>query len=1068
MSNPVIKWSVRLVSTIAGLAVVLSILAVIVLANIGIFAPTIVAWVNDATDYNVAANRIDLELFAATPTLRIEQLELTHEGEQANLSFVADQIEVQPVLDSILSGQLQFERIQVLRPRISGKVMTVEADGQEGERDDTPVSGIAALAKVRQMSVEQGELDIAWELDDSVIELRSSFELSSFEKPDGIGMIGSAKTKLYSESTLDFQLDVVEGQDGRASQADLQVAVTDFDLAWLKFANIPRLPLGHVRTVVSAEVDAQWLNGQIIFANWDINAQDRDLAAGLPEGAAASIASSGGWRPDGSGAFPGSGSVEADLRLQGLDFVALMQHFKESFPEKFHRYMSNNLHSMWVPELNAAIQMSDLSKLELLDIKMDGTFSNLHFNYGKNMPPIENGAGEVSIRGTRFESKLLEGTVAGLVARDVNAVVENVLEPEPDLFLSGNMVVPIPKALELFGSEGSARPGKLRLVASGEGEVLASADFVVPMRKARTFTMSGSMDLNGATAVLENGATLSDLQGVVEFGRYGLLGGSVAAMAFGGRSEAVFTGAAEKDDWEIVGSVSGTAKPETMSRVLGPALPDYLRGTMAYRSSYEVRKDESDILISSELAGVEVSLPAPIKKAADAQLPVRIEIRNRGREYREIDIDIEGLLSSSARMSKASGKWSLVSATAGVGVEKPEHPADGVSASIATQELDLQGWSELTSAGAEREDAMALSSLQAIDVAAGTMVLPRQRRVDNVKANFLRTVEGWQMELESEDLQGVFDYRTNASLEEPPELIISMSKCRLPQSGDEITRSPVDPTTIPTIIFSCDDTKYGKYKLGKARFRGVPVETGWKIENARFESEPLSINATGIWELIEGEQRTRLDLDMTSSDFGLAMEDLGYENFAVDGTAKLTAALNWNDALTNWSPGGISGEASFRADDGVILDFDSAGAKLLSLLDFGSLRRRLSLDFRDTFQKGFEFEKIRGSTTLDSGIVKVEGLTVEGSGADMAIAGTSDWGKETHDLTVLVEPQISSAVPTLVTTIAGLPAGILAYLLQKRSSKDEKILRAVTLTEYRVTGPWSDAKVELVKANAAQ
>ncbi len=1063
-----IKWPVRVIAALIGLFAALVVIALIALSNINVFAPYIVGWINDATDYQVSVERIGVDLFTSAPTLTAKRLSLTHDNEQHTLHAEAEDVEVRAAVSAALSGAWRIERLRISQPRISGAVRQAAERSQTQRNQGLPVGFVSALARIENLSVDQGRMDIDWDLSDTTVSVNAAFELNSMPTPDGYAILGRAATTLYNESTVEFELDVAEARGGRDSATQLNVDIAQLDLAWLKFANIPRVPLADVRTVVNAKLRANWQDSKLIGASWDATAQDPDLAAGMPGVAVAAIAASGAWTP---GASAGeSGALDAEIQLQGLDFVSLLRQYQQSFPPKFHLYMSKNLESLWVPQAKATIRVDNLRSLADLEIEAAGEFVNLNFAYSDKLPPVENGSGAFELLERKFEARLAQGTVYGQAAKDVHAVIEDILVPEPDMILTGSMQVPVDKAIALFGAEGSAIPGKLSLIRDGDGEVSASAKFVVPMRRAREFAVDGSIDLNGASAILSNGATLSDLRGVMKFGRYGILSGALTASAFGGRSEVAFTGTSAPGQWEITGTSYGDVDPSQLGPVLGPAIPAHLGGSGSYKASYEVRKGEFEAHLSSNLIGVEAQLPAPLAKQSEEIWMTVIDVRRTSPVYQEVDIQVDSLLGASLAFSKESGRWEITQGAAGLGAKQPPVPDGGIALNVIAPTIDLDGWMKIgNSPKADRENAFGLENLKQLNATTGTLVLSRQRPVQQVEVSYAATDSGWRMNLSGDQIAGVMEYRNHEGAEdEQPELIVSMSKCHLPEAAGEKSAAPVDPRSLPAIIFACDDLVFGKYNLGKARLAGKPSEDGWKIHSSSFDAGALNIGLTGNWDSLEDHQRTQLSIRFKSDDFGQAMEELGYKDLISQGTASLEATLSWNDALTNWSAADTFGNASFRADDGAFLKSNSAGAKVLGLFEFGSLLRRLTVDFGDTFKSGYQFEKIRGAATVDSGLITVDKMTVAGEGADMVIAGTSDWENETHDLIAFVEPKITSAIPTLITTIAGLPAGVLAYLLQKRTSKDEALQKEIATTRYSIKGPWSDVAVEPIPVASSQ
>src|SRR5690606_22859742 len=84
--------------------------------------------------------------------------------------------------------------------------------------------------------------------------------------------------------------------------------------------------------------------------------------------------------------------------------------------------------------------------------------------------------------------------------------------------------------------------------------------------------------------------------------------------------------------------------------------------------------------------------------------------------------------------------------------------------------------------------------------------------------------------------------------------------------------------------------------------------------------------------------------------------------------------------------------------------------------------RRLTLDFRDFFSKGFAFNEIQGRLAFAGGIARSDGLTIDGPAAAITITGTADLRAETFDQTIEVRPRAGNVL-AVVGAIAGGPVG---------------------------------------------
>ena len=122
------------------------------------------------------------------------------------------------------------------------------------------------------------------------------------------------------------------------------------------------------------------------------------------------------------------------------------------------------------------------------------------------------------------------------------------------------------------------------------------------------------------------------------------------------------------------------------------------------------------------------------------------------------------------------------------------------------------------------------------------------------------------------------------------------------------------------------------------------------------------------------------------------------------------------------------------------------------------LPRRLSLDFRDVFSKGFQFDRIASSLAIERGAMGVKEFHMRGPAADVQMTGQVDLSLETQNLSVRVIPQFGDSASTVVGLLN--PVVGVATLIAGRILKNP--LGQMFSYEYTITGTWSDPKVEKV------
>ena len=66
----------------------------------------------------------------------------------------------------------------------------------------------------------------------------------------------------------------------------------------------------------------------------------------------------------------------------------------------------------------------------------------------------------------------------------------------------------------------------------------------------------------------------------------------------------------------------------------------------------------------------------------------------------------------------------------------------------------------------------------------------------------------------------------------------------------------------------------------------------------------------------------------------------------------------------------LRGDLEMQVQDGQFLEIEPGIGKLIGLMSLQALPRRITLDFRDVFSKGFQFDRITSSGQIESGTLK--------------------------------------------------------------------------------------------------
>jgi hypothetical protein len=129
---------------------------------------------------------------------------------------------------------------------------------------------------------------------------------------------------------------------------------------------------------------------------------------------------------------------------------------------------------------------------------------------------------------------------------------------------------------------------------------------------------------------------------------------------------------------------------------------------------------------------------------------------------------------------------------------------------------------------------------------------------------------------------------------------------------------------------------------------------------------------------------------------------------------------------------------------------------VVGLLNLNALTRRLRLDFRDFYKKGYSFDSINGNFVFDAGEARTDDLSVLGPTGRIDLRGSADLVAGSLDQQVTVTPKLDATLPIAGALAGGPVAGVAVLMAQQVLTKQ---VDRITRFEYAVNGPWADPSI---------
>jgi uncharacterized protein YhdP len=275
-----------------------------------------------------------------------------------------------------------------------------------------------------------------------------------------------------------------------------------------------------------------------------------------------------------------------------------------------------------------------------------------------------------------------------------------------------------------------------------------------------------------------------------------------------------------------------------------------------------------------------------------------------------------------------------------------------------------------------------------------------------------------------------------------------------------------NPAKVPALDFTIEDLRLGKAVLGKTQLLTTPIANGMRITRFQSHSDSLTLDAAGEWVNAGTGTRSNLKLDFTANSLGQMLDALGFAGMVTGGKTKATLAGSWPGSPGAFSLAALSGTMKAEIGEGRLPNVEPGGSgRILGLLSLAEIPRRMTLDFSDFFSKGFSFNTVRGDFTFSGGLARTDNLHINGPAAEIRINGVADMRNQLYDQRVEVLPKAGGMLPA-IGMLAGGPIG--AAVGAVAQAVFQKPLKQTTRVVYRVTGPWSKPKVDVIEKGPAK
>jgi len=692
-------------------------------------------------------------------------------------------------------------------------------------------------------------------------------------------------------------------------------------------------------------------------------------------------------------------------------------------------------------------------------------------DYVEGWPRIDHIEADLLFERERMEIVGRSGAIFGARVGATRVSIANLLSPDPRLVVDGTAEGPSADFLKYVQASGVRRMlGGVTdgMTAQGRGRLRLRLELPLnDLAKSRT---SGEFQFANNALVLDARVpTIGAATGRIGFTEDSLSIHELRGTLFGG-PVAISGGSKAGIPMTIVARGRGTV--EGFGALFDHPWRKRLTGGAAYVATVSSLEGRIRTSFETSLEGVASALPEPLAKLPGTALLLRVDVVPGGsRERVMLTLGPPTGRVVSAEFLRAAAPGGAIQTQRALVMLNPE-PGEppqvperrGFTVRGALPVLDLDQWLPLLK---ENSGTGATGGTGGSEVDGGAsfdlkvgILDALGKRMRNVTMKGVTEGEGWSASMDTVEFAGDLLYRAEAG----GRLVARFKHFSLPETSPGAKEGGA-ARELPAVDLVAESFTHRGRRMGRVEIAARHEGRDWRIDKLAMVTPDSVLSGKGLWRtgpalrtsLADANaSRTALDFKLDVTDVGRFLERMGYPDHVKGGRGRVQGSLDWTGDPVSLDYATLGGKLDMQVDDGQFLEIEPGIGKLVSLMSLQMLPRRITLDFRDVFSKGFQFDRISSSLAIARGVMTTRDFRMRGPSAEVTMSGLVDLNLEAQNLQVRVIPRVDGVASTVVGLINPI-AGVATMIAQKLL-KDP--LGHFAAYEYNITGTWTDPKVE--------
>jgi len=467
------------------------------------------------------------------------------------------------------------------------------------------------------------------------------------------------------------------------------------------------------------------------------------------------------------------------------------------------------------------------------------------------------------------------------------------------------------------------------------------------------------------------------------------------------------------------------------------------------------------IALDTDLQGVAINLPLPLKKSAQSKHHLACVIRFNDDAKIKMHVDYSKLFNADLILSQ-SPKLNLEQVHVQFGSEKKLHfkvlPLFQIKGQL--DEVDATAWQKVYQSvfPTTRGHFNSLPSIS-LDLLIKRLLIT-DKVIENVAIMAVNSLNQiWDIAIEHDHCQGEVHYDTNTQTLSG---VLAYLKYSF-KHQDEAPTATFKPTFLPNLDLTVQNLMINEYHLGQASLKAHQTAKGLDITDFALNSSFYQLQAQATWPLNTAFGQSDVDATLRIQNLASLFKAWQLHPALQAREGQVYFKGNWPGGLLDFSLAELKAQTYINLKHGYITHLNAETenkiglGKLMSLLSIQTLPRRLRLDFSDLAQHGYSFDDFKGNFTLNQGVMSTKDSYMDGPIAWINIMGDVDMIQKLYDLRVVILPHVTSSLPVVATLAAGPIAGLATWAVSKIIAEN---IQKMNRYRYKITGSWDKPVVE--------